>query len=485
VPQSVVTAAPRRATLLDFLLARLTPAMSAEASPRKRARFEARAEADPPAAAPETAAAAPPPTAPPAAAAPPPTAPPAADAPAAAPAPPAAAPAPAPAASAPPPLPVQDTYCLREARHTEREAAGELRALYVANDGSPESAKALVGLKCVLAKCLPNMPKTYIARLVFDRRHRAVVIVRGGHTVIGGIAYRPFHERGFAEIAFCAVAQTLQVAGFGTRLMNWTKRYARERDRCEFFLTFADNAAVGYFAKQGFTKAISMPRERWHGFIKDYDGGTLMECSIHPTLPFTEVPALVARQRAALDEEVRRHSTAHVVHPGLARWRAARAAGAPPPPPLAPEEIPGVREAGWDAAAAAAAAPRFRLAFGGAMREATPANLSAFMKDFVARLLAHEYSWPFRAPVSAEEVPDYPRVILNPVDLATMAARLEAGGHYTTLGQFAADLDRMWLNAKTFNTPDTEYWRMAHRCQGVAAQWLNAGVHEDAAAGGA
>jgi hypothetical protein len=163
----------------------------------------------------------------------------------------------------------------------------------------------------------------------------------------------------------------------------------------------------------------------------------------------------------------------------------ARAAGAPPPPPLAPEEIPGVREAGWDAAAAAAAAPRFRLAFGGAMREATPANLSAFMKDFVARLLAHEYSWPFRAPVSAEEVPDYPRVILNPVDLATMAARLEAGGHYTTLGQFAADLDRMWLNAKTFNTPDTEYWRMAHRCQGVAAQWLNAGVHEDAAAGGA
>jgi hypothetical protein len=25
-----------------------------------------------------------------------------------------------------------------------------------------------------------------------------------------------------------------------------------------------------------------MERERWHGVIKDYDGGTLMECVIHP-----------------------------------------------------------------------------------------------------------------------------------------------------------------------------------------------------------
>ncbi len=29
---------------------------------------------------------------------------------------------------------------------------------------------------------------------------------------------------------------------------------------------------------------------QWHGFIKDYDGGTLMECHIHPHLPFTGFP---------------------------------------------------------------------------------------------------------------------------------------------------------------------------------------------------
>lgn len=52
------------------------------------------------------------------------------------------------------------------------------------------------------------------------------MIVRNGSQVIGGITYRTFPGTPAArlgEIAFCAVAQTLQVTGCGTRLMNWTK----------------------------------------------------------------------------------------------------------------------------------------------------------------------------------------------------------------------------------------------------------------------
>ena len=30
----------------------------------------------------------------------------------------------------------------------------------------------------------------------------------------------------------------------------------------EYFLTYADNYAIGYFQRQGFTKSISMPKER-------------------------------------------------------------------------------------------------------------------------------------------------------------------------------------------------------------------------------
>jgi hypothetical protein len=48
---------------------------------------------------------------------------------------------------------------------------------------------------------------------------------------------------------------------------------------------------------QGFTKEITMDRERWHGYIKDYDGGTLMECHIHPKLPHTTLPVMLRKQK--------------------------------------------------------------------------------------------------------------------------------------------------------------------------------------------
>lgn len=98
------------------------------------------------------------------------------------------------------------------------------------------------------------MPKEYIARLVFERRHRSVGIVNpANNQCIGGITYRTFPGTSCAslgEIAFCAVSATHQVKGHGTRLMNWTKEHARTQDKLSHFLTYADNNAVGYFAKQ-------------------------------------------------------------------------------------------------------------------------------------------------------------------------------------------------------------------------------------------
>jgi len=59
----------------------------------------------------------------------------------------------------------------------------------------------------------------------------------------------------------------------------------------------ADNNAVGYFQKQGFTKELTLHRERWAGLIKDYDGGTLMECVLHPKLPYTRLTLLLRVSR--------------------------------------------------------------------------------------------------------------------------------------------------------------------------------------------
>jgi len=53
-----------------------------------------------------------------------------------------------------------------------------------------------------------------------------------------------------------------QVKGYGTALMNNLKQHVK-RTGITHFLTYADNYAIGYFKKQGFSKALLLPRERW------------------------------------------------------------------------------------------------------------------------------------------------------------------------------------------------------------------------------
>jgi histone acetyltransferase len=144
------------------------------------------------------------------------------------------------------------------------------------------------------------MPREYIARLVYDRNHYSMAIVKRGLEVVGGITYRPFEAREFAEIVFCAITGTEQVKvsfsyrimspslspfypcaqynstcscqhrtpsvfrlshwtkilnhdtqGYGSHLMNHLKDHVKATTpRCRHFLTYADNYAIGYFKKQ-------------------------------------------------------------------------------------------------------------------------------------------------------------------------------------------------------------------------------------------
>lgn len=62
--------------------------------------------------------------------------------------------------------------------------------------------------------------------------------------------------------------------------MNACKDHVRRaHPTINHFLTYADNYAIGWFKKQGFTKEISLPRDRWVGYIKDYDAANLMMVS--------------------------------------------------------------------------------------------------------------------------------------------------------------------------------------------------------------
>jgi len=81
--------------------------------------------------------------------------------------------------------------------------------------------------------------------------------------------------------------------------MNALKDHVRAaHPTINYFLTYADNYAVGYFRKQGFSKEISFDRERWVGYIKDYEGGTIMQCRMLPKVKYVEVHQMLADQKA-------------------------------------------------------------------------------------------------------------------------------------------------------------------------------------------
>lgn len=53
---------------------------------------------------------------------------------------------------------------------------------------------------------------------------------------------------------------------------------------------------------QGFSKDIKVPKAKYVGYIKDYEGATLMGCELNPSIPYTEFSVIIKKQK-----EVRRH----------------------------------------------------------------------------------------------------------------------------------------------------------------------------------
>ena len=126
----------------------------------------------------------------------------------------------------------------RDVGAKNEEDKGLIDFLVYKNDGTIESMRALIDLKNIIAKQLPKMPKEYITRLIMDKHHESMLILRHSvpyKKVIGGVVYRPFEKNNFVEIAFLAITSLEQVKGYGTRLMNKLK--AHLQGRVKYMLT--------------------------------------------------------------------------------------------------------------------------------------------------------------------------------------------------------------------------------------------------------
>lgn len=200
------------------------------------------------------------------------------------------------------------------------------------------------------------------------------------------------------------------------------------------FLTYADNYAVGYFRKQGFSKEISLDRSVWAGYIKDYEGGTIMQCTMLPKVDYTQTRDIIAKQREAILEKIRERSKSHVVYDGLTDvWDTTNG-------PLDPKQVPGLSaclclrflagiltvcagESGWTPAMAVLyvlrSPPSRAILFSDICYPSVRANARspehAAMEKLLSELQGHTLAFAFQKPVNPDEVPDYYDVIKEPM----------------------------------------------------------------------
>lgn len=81
-------------------------------------------------------------------------------------------------------------FATRDRGAKVEEDQGILDYSILTNDGTHRNMKLLIDLKNIFSRQLPKMPKEYIVKLVFDRHHESMVILKNNNTVIGGICYR-------------------------------------------------------------------------------------------------------------------------------------------------------------------------------------------------------------------------------------------------------------------------------------------------------
>ncbi|EJF65355.1 hypothetical protein DICSQDRAFT_132942 [Dichomitus squalens LYAD-421 SS1] len=327
---------------------------------------------------------------------------------------------------------------------------GIIQVVAVENDREPRSSVLLTGLKTLFQKQLPKMPREYIARLVYDLNSKCLAIIKRGYKVVGGICYRPFPHRGFSEIVFFATASIDQVKGYGGMLMDHFKAHIRKTyPGMDYFLTYADNYAVGYFRKQGFSKEITLDRAVWAGYIKDYEGGTIMQCKLLPKVDYLNWRDVTAQQRNAVLDKIKEKSRSHIVYPGLPQFQE----GMPGGVSVDPKDVPGLRESGWTPSMQTMPA-----------RPTGRGSEHAMMEKLLSDLKGHSSAWPFLEPVNGEEVADYYLHITHPMDLSTMEHKLDTN-QYHDMDAFIDDAQLVIDNCRQYNPEDTVYHKCAIRLE--------------------
>eukprot|EP01083_Nonionella_stella_P183958 666238_1 len=356
-------------------------------------------------------------------------------------------------------------HYLRDDEPRHREEAGALQFKLIYNDAREASWTKLVDLKEIFHECLPQMPTPYITRILFDKKHRSMIALMENE-VFGGVCFRPFPERDFAEVVFLAISPNHQIKGFGTRLMNHLKETLK-RMGIDHIVTFADNNAIDYFAKQGFEliqldavedkcivekrqpiddeidalygcKNLNFDQIIQEKYIKIYNGAKLMHSRIIKHINYCKLNKQLLQNRRVLVSKIGQISHSVKKRKGLEMNTNIT-------------DIPGIAEYKQCGDVTKTKSKLFATTQSTELVEVT-ARISGILKQ----LNSHSKVGVFNKPVDAAQAGDYYNVIKRPMDLSKIQKKLDQY-QYKSMTQFIADFKLIITNCKLFNPKENPY----------------------------
>ncbi|KAM4022776.1 bromodomain testis-specific protein isoform 2-T2 [Anomaloglossus baeobatrachus] len=107
-------------------------------------------------------------------------------------------------------------------------------------------------------------------------------------------------------------------------------------------------------------------------------------------------------------------------------------------------------------------------------------QLQYLEKVVLKALWKHNFSWPFQQPVDAAKLnlPDYYRIIKNPMDLSTIRKRLEYN-YYPKALDCIQDFNTMFTNCFIYNKPGDDIVLMAQELEKIFMQKIAEMPHEE------
>ncbi|XP_017543594.1 bromodomain-containing protein 3-like isoform X2 [Pygocentrus nattereri] len=101
-------------------------------------------------------------------------------------------------------------------------------------------------------------------------------------------------------------------------------------------------------------------------------------------------------------------------------------------------------------------------------------QLQYLLKVVLKTLWKHQFSWPFQAPVDAIklQLPDYYKIIKNPMDMGTIKKRLE-NGFYWNAQECIQDFNTMFTNCYIYNKPGDDIVMMAEGLEKLFLQKIS------------